>query len=213
MPSARTIFLDRDGVINRNRSGYVTTWDEFQFLPGACRAIARMTEAGCRVFVITNQACVGKGIVPAEAIEDIHRRMVREVERAGGRIEAVLWCPHRPDVHCECRKPAPGLLLRAQAEYGVELASAAFVGDSVGDVRAAAAAGVPSILVLSGLGWHTAMGITSETLLCCQVALNLPHATRLLLSSPASTIRRAAWLATIVGGARAIGAHAALKPR
>src|SRR6266571_548591 len=131
------IFLDRDGVINRNRSqgDYVKSWEEFQFLPGAKGAIARLTQAGFRLLVITNQACVGKGIVSWDTLQQIHELMVQEIARAGGRIEAVLCCPHLPDDECHCRKPAPGLLKYAQEEYKVDLRQAILVGDSVKDTN------------------------------------------------------------------------------
>src|SRR5690348_1812229 len=105
----QTIFLDRDGVINRNRArgDYVKSWEEFQFLPGALGAIARLTQAGFRLLVVTNQACVGKGIVPWATLQEIHARMMQEIARAGGRIDAVLCCPHAAQAGCDCRKPAP----------------------------------------------------------------------------------------------------------
>src|SRR5438067_329711 len=104
----QTIFLDRDGVINRNRArgDYVKSWEEFQFLPGTLDAITRLTKSGFRLLVITNQACVGKGIVPWGTVQDIHARMMQEIAQAGGRIEAVLCCPHLLDAGCDCRKPA-----------------------------------------------------------------------------------------------------------
>lgn len=179
----RTIFLDRDGVINRNRPAgdYVKSWEEFEFLPGARNAIARLTQAGFRLFVVTNQACIGKGIVSAATIAEIHRRMVQEIVQAGGQIEAVLYCPHRADAHCGCRKPAPGLLLSAQTKYGVELRQAIMVGDSVTDVQSAAAVGIPAIMVLSGLGKITDLRRENLPPLPCRFALNLTHATQLIL--------------------------------
>jgi D-glycero-D-manno-heptose 1,7-bisphosphate phosphatase len=178
----KSIFLDRDGVINRNRprGDYVKNWEEFKFLPGACRAIAQLTKAGFRLLVITNQACIGKGIVSWEAVQEIHARMVQEIARAGGEIEAVLCCPHLAGVGCDCRKPAPGLLLRAQREYRVDLKQALLVGDSVTDVQAAAAVGMPAIMVLSGLGQSADLRSIS---LPCQLALDLAHAAQLILNS------------------------------
>lgn len=207
-----TIFLDRDGVINRNRADYVKSWDEFEFLPGSRHAIAALTRAGHRIFVVTNQACVGKGLVSATAVEQIHRRMIRAIGLAGGRVEAILWCPHRADEGCGCRKPAPGLLLQAREIYGVSLSQAIVVGDSVSDLRAATAVGVPAILVLSGLGWHTAIGSAHEPVPRCRLALNLAHATRLILRSNVPPERGATWLHGIVEGVRAIERRTALGP-
>lgn len=174
-----TVFLDRDGVINRMRPGdYVKSWDEFEFLPGARRAIARLTAAGYRLIVVTNQACVGKEIVSWVTVQEIHARMMEEIARGGGRIEAVLCCPHRADAGCGCRKPAPGLLLRAREEYGVDLTRAVLVGDSVTDVQAAAAVDVPAVMVLSG---HGRVADPDGTALPYWPALDLGHAARLIL--------------------------------
>jgi D-glycero-D-manno-heptose 1,7-bisphosphate phosphatase len=200
-----TVFLDRDGVINRNRADYVKEWSEFHFLPGARRAIAQLTQAGCRIFVITNQACVGKGLLARSALDEMHQRMLREIEGAGGRIEAVLYCPHRSDEGCRCRKPAPGLLFRAQDEYGVDLRHSIVVGDSLTDMGAAAAASVPGILVFSGLGWRAALHAPQSTPVGWQPALNLAHAAAIIrrrapaASTPAVT---SWWLSGMLSGAR-----------
>lgn len=174
-----TVFLDRDGVINRHRPGdYVKNWGEFQFLPGTRCAIARLTAAGYRVLVVTNQACIGKELISWAMMQEIHTRMMREVARAGGRIEAVLCCPHLPEAGCACRKPAPGLLLRAQEEYGVDLSRAILVGDSVKDVQAAAAVEMPAIMVLCGAA--RAVDLASVTL-PCRAAHDLSQAVQLIL--------------------------------
>ena len=178
----KTIFLDRDGVINRNRprGDYVRNWEEFQFLPGSREAIARLTQAGFRLLVVTNQACIDKGIVSWAMVQEIHTRMVQEIVRAGGWIEAVLCCPHLADAGCGCRKPRPGLLQRAHEEYQVDLGQAILVGDSVTDMQTAAAVGIPAIMVLSGLGHLADLGNVS---LPCRLALDLAHATQLILNS------------------------------
>lgn len=176
-----TIFLDRDGVINRNRDDYVKNWSEFTFLPGACRAIAQLSQAGHQIFVVTNQACIAKGLTSLSAVEEIHNRMQDQVARAGGRIEAILLCPHRADAGCDCRKPSPGLLLRARDEYGVDLSRSLFVGDSASDMRAAAAAGLPAMLVLSGLGWRAARAGAATQPHIRSVVWDLRHAVSLIL--------------------------------
>ena len=177
----QTIFLDRDGVINRNRArgDYVKSWEEFQFLPGTLDAIASLTKAGFRLLVVTNQACIAKGIVSWATLQEIHARMMQEVARAGGHIEAVLCCPHLADAGCDCRKPAPGLLRRAHEEYLVDLKQAILVGDSVKDVQTATVVGVPAIMVLSGLGRVADLG---NAPISCRVAIDLAHAAQLILS-------------------------------
>lgn len=191
-----TIFLDRDGVINRNRADYVKEWSEFRFLPGTRRAIARLTRAGYRIFIITNQACVGKGLVSQAALDAMHQRMLCEIEGAGGRIEAILYCPHRSDEGCRCRKPAPGLLLRARDEYGVDLRRAIVVGDSLTDMRAAAAVGARGILVFSGRGWRAALHAPRTASRYWQPALNLTHAAAIIRrsASVSNSPALASWL-------------------
>jgi D-glycero-D-manno-heptose 1,7-bisphosphate phosphatase len=147
-----TIFLDRDGVINENRADYVKSWDEFRFLPGAREAIARLTRAGHRIVICSNQAGIARGLISQETVEEIHRRMIAGIEEMGGAIEKVYYCPHAKDADCSCRKPRPGQLLRARDELGIDLSDAIFIGDSITDIRAGQAVGVYSILVLTGLG-------------------------------------------------------------
>lgn len=147
-----TVFLDRDGVINENLPGYVRHWDEFCFILGACDAIARLTAAGHRVIVCTNQAGIATGELSHRNLEEIHQRMLAEIARAHGHVERVYYCPHGKQEGCFCRKPRPGLLLRARSELGCDLTDAVFVGDSMTDVQAAISAGVAPILVLTGRG-------------------------------------------------------------
>ena len=146
------IFLDRDGVINENRSDYVKNLDEFHFLPGVCEAISKLTHAGYRIFVCTNQAGIARGHITLETLEDIHHYMLTQIAQAGGVVEKVYYCPHSKDEKCTCRKPQPGMLLKARDEFDLDLRRAIFVGDSITDVNAAFAVGVQPILVLTGLG-------------------------------------------------------------
>jgi D-glycero-D-manno-heptose 1,7-bisphosphate phosphatase len=152
MTATRAVFLDRDGVINENREDHVKSWAEFRFLPGAPEAIARLTRAGVRVFVITNQAIVNRGMVSHETVEDVNGAMVRELSKHGGSIDAVAYCPHRPEEKCECRKPEPGLLLRLARRFGLDLTEAVVVGDTLSDLEAGASVGCRGILVLTGRG-------------------------------------------------------------
>ena len=150
----KTIFLDRDGVINRNppNMGYVRNWAEFSFIPNARRAIQKLTQSGYRIFVITNQSGVGRGLYSEEDVRDIHSRMTTQVAEAGGRIDAVYFCPHHPDAGCQCRKPKPGMLKRAAQEHNIDLSSAYFIGDVATDIQAGKRAGTTTFLVLTGLG-------------------------------------------------------------
>ena len=172
-----TIFLDRDGVINENRSDYVKSWQEFHFLPGSREAIARLSQAGHRIIVCTNQAAIARGYVTKETVEEIHQRMIAGIAELGGVIEQVYYCPHGKDEQCACRKPRPGMLLRARDELGVDMNDAVFIGDSISDVRAAIAAGARAILVLSGLGIDQFRNHHAEAEGPFQIMLNLKHAT------------------------------------
>jgi len=176
-----TIFIDRDGVINANRSDYVKSWHEFHFLPGSREAIAKLSRAGHRIVVCTNQAGVAKGIIAVETIEDIHRKMVAEIAEMGGLIEKVYYCPHAKEENCACRKPRPGMLLRARDELGLDLTDAVFVGDSMSDIRAGLAAGIHTILVLSGLGLEQFRTHHQEAESPFRISMNLEQAVEIIL--------------------------------
>ena len=145
------VFLDRDGVICKNRTDYVKAWTEFEWLPGSLTAIARLTRAGVRVFVVSNQSAIGRGLTSVQAVEDIHGRMVDRINESGGRIEAVYYCPHRPEDNCTCRKPRPGMLLRASSEHAVDLSRSFMVGDGWGDIAAGRQAGVNTVLLTTSM--------------------------------------------------------------
>lgn len=147
-----TLFLDRDGVVNRKVDGdYVRGWAGFEFLPGALEALARLAGLFGTIVVVTNQRGVGRGLMRETDLADIHRRMVAEVERAGGRIDGVYHCPHDLDVGCQCRKPGLGLVRQAMREHpGIDLLRSVLAGDSESDMALARRLGVPGILVGDG---------------------------------------------------------------
>lgn len=147
----RVLFLDRDGVINQDSPNYIKHPDEWVPIPGSIEAIARATRAGFRIIVLTNQSAVGRGLIDLDTLHAIHARMLSTVRNSGGRIDAVMFCPHRPDEHCECRKPMPGLLLEAASRLNVAPDSTIMVGDKISDLKAAGAAGARAILVRTGL--------------------------------------------------------------
>ena len=143
------VLLDRDGVLNRKppKAQYVRSWEEFHWLRGAKDALRLLKESGCRVIVVSNQAGVGRGVMAEEELLNIHNRMREEAAQAGGDIEAVYYCPHDWNEGCECRKPRPGMLFRAQRECNLDLSRTPFIGDDERDAQAADAAGCPSILI------------------------------------------------------------------
>lgn len=144
------VLLDRDGVINRELGHFVGSWNEFEFLPSALEGLRRLSTASLPIVVVTNQSVVGRGWMTAGAADDINCRMKQTVAENGGRIDSVLVCPHAPEAGCECRKPRPGLLLRAAHEHGFDVTQAVMVGDSLRDLEAARAAGAFGVLVESG---------------------------------------------------------------
>jgi D-glycero-D-manno-heptose 1,7-bisphosphate phosphatase len=143
------IILDRDGVLNAKppRANYVRTWEEFKWLPGAKESLHALNQAGYRIIVVSNQAGVARGAMSEADLLEIHRRMVKEIESAGGRIDAIYYCPHDWDEGCECRKPKPGMLFQAQRDFNLDLSRTLFVGDDERDGQTADAAGCLSALV------------------------------------------------------------------
>jgi D-glycero-D-manno-heptose 1,7-bisphosphate phosphatase len=153
-PDRPVVLLDRDGVIIRNHTDHVRDWSEVEILPGALEALSLFAERGHRVFVVTNQSAVGRGLMSLDDVTTIHDMLAQQVIDSGGRIEAFLVCPHAPEAGCDCRKPAPGLLFQARDRFNLDLASSYFIGDHETDLMAAAAAGCTGILVLSGRSQH-----------------------------------------------------------
>ena len=146
----RLIILDRDGTINEDRDDYVKSPEEWVPLPGALEAIARLNHAGWHTVIATNQSGLGRGLFDMAMLNAMHLKMNQLLAKQGGRIDAVLFCPHTPEDQCECRKPLPGLLHLIGERYGVELPEVHVVGDSLRDVQAGAAAGCQTHLVRTG---------------------------------------------------------------
>lgn len=133
------LFLDRDGVINRRIvAGYVRDWSEFEFLPGVLDALRSLAMWAPRIVVVTNQQGVGKHLMSAESVDEIHRRMIAEVTHAGGRIDAVQTCPHLATEGCACRKPSPGMAIGyLDANPDVDGSLSIMVGDTDSDIEMA----------------------------------------------------------------------------
>ena len=146
------ILLDRDGVINHDRPEGVLRFEDFKLLPGAVEAIATLTKAGYHIAICTNQSAIGKGTLRLETLEKIHQFLCDEVTAAGGRIDAIFFATEAPGTPSTRRKPAPGMLLEALAQFDARPAQTYFVGDMLRDLEAAHAAGCPRILVRTGKG-------------------------------------------------------------
>lgn len=169
----KAIFLDRDGVINRypGDTKYVTSWEEFRFLPNAKKAIALLTGKKYSIFVISNQAGVSKGIYSQDTLNDITSRMLKALEKSGAKIDSVYYCTHRDKDHCSCRKPKAGLIKLAVKDKKIDLKNSFFIGDTIRDVHTAKSAGCKSILVFSGKekpfnrdNWQTSPDFTFKNL-------------------------------------------------
>lgn len=148
--SLKLVILGRDGILNQFREGHVTAPEEWVPVPGALEAVARLNHAGWHVVVATNQSGIGRGMIDMSAVNAVHAHMHRELQRVGGRIDAVFLCPHTPEDDCGCRKPKPGMPLDIGRRYGVDLAHVPMVGDTARDLIAAADAGCDPHLVRSG---------------------------------------------------------------
>ncbi len=152
------VFLDRDGTIVED-VGYGTSFDDTHLLPGAAEAIRRLNDRSIPVIVITNQAGVARGYFPESAIPRMHEEIGRALAQGGARIDRWYWCPHHAEgtmaeyaIACDCRKPLPGLLLKAAQDNGLDLTNCVLVGDKASDIGAGVAAGCRTILVMTGHG-------------------------------------------------------------
>ncbi|MBU3695080.1 MAG: D-glycero-beta-D-manno-heptose 1,7-bisphosphate 7-phosphatase [Rhodocyclaceae bacterium] len=150
------VILDREGVLTECVAPFMRSPDEFKAIPGAFDAIARLNQSGVRVVVATNQAGVGRGLYDMRTVNAIHDRMHRAAISAGGRIDAVFYCPHPEQSGCRCRKPGTALFEEIAERYGLrDLAGVAAVGDSIRDLEGASRAGAQPVLVRTGKGAET----------------------------------------------------------
>lgn len=149
------VLLDRDGVINRDAKIGILRLEDFQLLPRVPEAMARLTKAGCKIAICTNQSAVGRGQLSMETLDAMHAMLQHEVQKAGGHVDLFLHAPDIPEKATSRRKPGPGMLLEAIAHFGADPAKTPMVGDMLRDMEAAHAAGCPRILVQSGKGAHT----------------------------------------------------------
>ncbi len=154
MPS-KLVILDRDGVINFDSAQFIKSPDEWKPIPGSLNAIARLNQSGYRVVVATNQSGVGRDLFDMDTLNRIHQKMHKAVTEAGGRIDAIFYCPHTADSACDCRKPKPGMFKRISETLNIDLKGVPTVGDSLRDLQAGAAVGCSPLLVLTGKGTKT----------------------------------------------------------
>ena len=148
----RYVFLDRDGVINVERGTYTTNREEWQWESACMAGIRRLTEAEFGIIVITNQACIAKGLQTEEGLAALHDWMMEAIENAGGAIRAIYHCPHTTEDGCECRKPKPGMILQAARDFDIDLPRSFMIGDSLRDMEAGRRAGTRTIRITGGPG-------------------------------------------------------------
>ena len=151
----KLIILDRDGVINFDSAQFIKSPDEWKPIPGSLEAIARLCQADYRVVVATNQSGVGRGLFDMSMLNAIHDKMHKAVAQAGGRIDAIFYCPHTAEANCNCRKPKGGMIEEIAERYNMNLQGVPAIGDSLRDLESAAPLGVLPILVLTGKGAKT----------------------------------------------------------
>lgn len=153
----KLVILDRDGVINEDSDDYIRSVADWKPIPGSLEAIARLSQAGWRVYIASNQSAIGRGYMDFDALFAIHDRLQRACAELGGRIDGIEFAPEHPDQATEMRKPNPGMLRDLARRLQIKLDGVPFVGDSLGDVQAARAAGARPILVRTGQGARTVL--------------------------------------------------------
>ena len=175
-----TVFLDRDGVINRKlpEGRYVTRPDEFQLLPGVIESIARLNRAGVRVIVVSNQRGIALGLYTTADVEAIHAGLQAELKAAGARVDGFYFCPHHKN-QCNCRKPGPGMFDAARADFPeIEPASSVMIGDSASDIEFGRSLGMRTIFIEGDLahrklGWEVSAGYADALAATIAEAVNL----------------------------------------
>lgn len=154
-PLRKVVFLDRDGVINRDSPDYIKSWSEFEFLPGSLEAIRLLTLNGFATIIITNQSVVNRKMVSVKELDDMHAMLKKAVTSIGGQITDIFYCPHVPEDRCSCRKPNPELILKAKQKYRIDIPASVMVGDSAKDIECARNAGCGhAVLVKTGHGYE-----------------------------------------------------------
>ena len=157
----KAVFIDRDGTINQD-TGYLNHLDQIRLLPHVPEAIKLIKDVGFRVIVITNQAGIAKGFLTEEFLEEANNKIYSLLKEKEAVIDKFYWCPHHPDapieryrLQCQCRKPSPGLVLKAAKDFNIELKDSFVIGDKDSDLEVGFTLGMKSVLVLTGYGQRT----------------------------------------------------------
>ena len=155
MEKNKTIFLDRDGTINKEVN-YLSTKQQLEYLPGTISALKLLASDNWQLIILTNQSGVARGLITEDQLRDIHNYMLETLKRDDIKITHIYYCPHHPDygekLDCDCRKPKPGMIFKAAEEFQIDLHHSYLVGDKLNDILAGQAAGLKSVLVKTGYG-------------------------------------------------------------
>lgn len=183
------VFLDRDGTLNEEVD-YLRTPEQLRMIDGAAVAVRRLNDLGLVTCVISNQSGVARGYLSEKDLEAVQTKLRNELEREGARIDAIYYCPHHPtagrepyNIECDCRKPKPGMLLRGEREFGLDLRRSFVVGDSIVDIQAGAAVGATTVLVLTGYGRSSFEASKELNLGIGKVAKNVTEAVEFIAQS------------------------------
>ncbi len=149
-PILKLVILGRDGILNVYREDHVKSPEEWQPVPGALEAVARLNQAGWHAVVATNQSGIGRGMIDMASVNAVHAHMMQAMHAMGARLDAVFFCPHAPEESCQCRKPLPGMLREIGERYGIDLDDVVLASDTLRDLLAAQAAGCQPHLVRTG---------------------------------------------------------------
>ena len=176
----KLIILDRDGVINHDSDHFIKSPEEWLPIAGSPEAIARLNQWGYHVVVCTNQSGIGRGLFEMDTLNAIHEKMNRTIGQAGGRIDAIFFCPHTSDDNCDCRKPKTGMLKDIALRFNVDLTGVPAIGDSLRDLQAAQAVGAQAMLVLTGKGTKTRLeaSVPGSTPVFADLAAAVAHITQ-----------------------------------
>jgi len=147
MNKLKTIFIDRDGVINKERNDYVKSTSELEIFPNVAKNIKLLKDAGFLVVVITNQSTINRGLVTHETINQIHESIQIFLKKNGTHVDGFYYCPHKPDENCNCRKPKPGLLQQAISDLNIDLNLTWMIGDNDSDIEAATSIGCKAVKI------------------------------------------------------------------
>ena len=148
----KVVFLDRDGIISRDSPNHIKSWEEFHFLPNSKKGIKQLNNHKFHIILITNQSVIARGMVTKEELQNIHNKMKKEIEEYGGKIDKIYYCPHHPDDGCNCRKPKPGMILKAAEENNINTRKSYMIGDRMMDIEVGKAVGSKTILIPSESG-------------------------------------------------------------